>query len=103
MYIWIYDIASRAYSLLCCAQTGAGKTYTMCGDLRVYELRGLIPRTLSVLFETLEKHPETEFTISVSYCEIYSDLMFDLLAEGGLEGQTGTELQVSPHGFGDWD
>ncbi|KAL8455430.1 hypothetical protein Emag_000737 [Eimeria magna] len=75
-------------------QTGAGKTYTMCGDLGSYELRGLIPRSLALLFEQIEKFPETEFKVSVSYCEIYSELILDLLAEGRLDAQTGADLQI---------
>ncbi|KAL8273441.1 hypothetical protein Esti_002628 [Eimeria stiedai] len=74
--------------------TGAGKTYTMCGDLGSYELRGLIPRSLALLFEQMEKLPETEFKVSVSYCEIYSELILDLLAEGRFDAQTGADLQI---------
>ncbi|KAL8448425.1 hypothetical protein Emed_003759 [Eimeria media] len=75
-------------------QTGAGKTYTMCGDLGSYELRGLIPRSLALIFEQIEKLPETEFKVSVSYCEIYSELILDLLAEGRLDAQSGADLQI---------
>ncbi|XP_026192145.1 kinesin-like protein KIF9 [Cyclospora cayetanensis] len=75
-------------------QTGAGKTYTMCGSLRSFDLRGIIPRSISSLFSLLEEQTGIEFSLCVSYCEIYSELIFDLLAEGGLEGQTGTELQI---------
>ena len=72
----------------------------MSGNLRCYELRGIIPRSLSFLFSLIERQTEREFNVSVSYCEIYSDLLFDLLADGGLERQTGTELQVNVKGLG---
>ncbi|OEH75393.1 kinesin motor domain-containing protein [Cyclospora cayetanensis] len=83
-------------------QTGAGKTYTMCGSLRSFDLRGIIPRSISSLFSLLEEQTGIEFSLCVSYCEIYSELIFDLLAEGGLEGQTGTELQANPGGLPGW-
>ena len=67
----------------------------MSGSLRQYELRGLIPRSLTFLFSQLERTTDATFSVSVSFCEIYLEFIYDLLAEGGLEGQTGTELQVN--------
>lgn len=67
----------------------------MFGSSHSYASRGIIPRFISDLFALLEKQTELEASVFVSFCEIDSELLFDLLADGGLDGQTGTELQVS--------
>ncbi|CDJ64719.1 kinesin motor domain-containing protein, putative [Eimeria necatrix] len=81
-------------SVMAYGQTGAGKTYTMFGSSHSYASRGIIPRFISDLFALLEKQTELEASVFVSFCEIDSELLFDLLADSGLEGQTGTELQI---------
>jgi len=61
-------------------QTGSGKTFTMTGGADRYEDRGLIPRTLSLIFEQAAARSATHsFSISISYLEIYNDDGFDLL------------------------
>ena len=37
----------------CRPQTGAGKTFTMCGDARNYHHRGIIPRALQQIFREI--------------------------------------------------
>eukprot|EP00038_Savillea_parva_P011141 m.195399 g.195399 ORF g.195399 m.195399 type:complete len:1050 (-) comp19472_c0_seq1:183-3332(-) len=68
-------------------QTGTGKTHTMEG-VRTDKVHtsykddrdsGLIPRALHHLFEVLESNPETEFSVRVSFLEIYNEDIFDLL------------------------
>ncbi|MES1911213.1 MAG: hypothetical protein MHM6MM_003686 [Cercozoa sp. M6MM] len=60
-------------------QTGAGKTFTMEG-VHHTELRGLIPRTIETIFERIADSPDTfEFTVQVSYVEIYCERIRDLL------------------------
>lgn len=78
-------------------QIGAGKTYTMMGpnsDLRVRwlsnsnmvqkpdvdpKLNGLIPRIVTAIFDNISQASETiEFTIQVSYIEIYLEKIRDL-------------------------
>ncbi|KAF7233762.1 hypothetical protein EG68_11054 [Paragonimus skrjabini miyazakii] len=68
-------------------QTGSGKTFTMTGE-RSDKLRyaweddpmvGIIPRALSHLFENLE-HTGADFSVRVSFLEVYNEELFDLLA-----------------------
>ncbi|XP_064473794.1 kinesin-like protein KIF11 isoform X2 [Ornithodoros turicata] len=67
-------------------QTGTGKTYTMEGERSNMNLSwnqdpsaGIIPRTLHQLFETLQGL-DLEFTIRVSFLELYNEELFDLLS-----------------------
>ena len=64
-------------------QTGSGKTYTITGGVDSYEDRGIIPRTLSCLFEQLEarqaRGDSVQHTVRVSYLEIYNEAGYDLL------------------------
>ncbi|KAF9149205.1 kinesin motor protein cin8 [Linnemannia schmuckeri] len=64
-------------------QTGTGKTYTMEGDLRdkfgdSSREAGIIPRTLYRLFDALKD--QNEFTVRVSFLELYNEEIKDLLA-----------------------
>lgn len=70
-------------------QTGSGKTYTMEGYLSDAEKKGIIPRMMDALFEGLvEASESTEFTLRVSFLEIYLERIHDLL------DSTKTNLQV---------
>lgn len=68
-------------------QTGSGKSYTMMGpneELKGFcshpELKGLIPRIIEDTFNKVENSdPDIEFTIQVSYIEIYLEKIRDLL------------------------
>ncbi|XP_033098854.1 kinesin-like protein KIF11 [Anneissia japonica] len=68
-------------------QTGTGKTFTMEGerspdlDLSWEQdpLAGVIPRSMHQIFDKL-KDQEVEFSIRVSYLELYNEELFDLLA-----------------------
>lgn len=60
-------------------QSGSGKTYTMTGAPASYKLRGIIPRSLNKIFEHVESCKDTEYTIRVSYLEIYKNRGYDLL------------------------
>jgi kinesin family protein 6/9 len=62
-------------------QTGAGKTFTMLGNLTAYHQRGLIPRAISQLFEEIESRTEYEYKVRCSYLELYNERVFDLLGE----------------------
>ena len=39
-------------------QTGAGKTYTMSGNLEDHDHKGVIPRSVELIFETLDKYKQ---------------------------------------------
>lgn len=61
-------------------QTGTGKTHTMEGNADDPELMGIIPRSVSSIFEGVSTADESlEFTIKVSYVEIYMEKIRDLL------------------------
>ncbi|ACO63266.1 kinesin-like protein KLP1 [Micromonas commoda] len=63
-------------------QTGAGKTYTMSGDVSAaYNQRGIVPRAIHHLFHESELRGDKEIEVRVSHLEIYNDVMYDLLAD----------------------
>ncbi|XP_053769985.1 kinesin-like protein KIF6 isoform X2 [Desmodus rotundus] len=60
-------------------QTGSGKTFTITGGAERYRDRGVIPRTLSYIFEQLQKDSSKIYTTHISYLEIYNECGYDLL------------------------
>lgn len=62
-------------------QTGAGKSYTMMGtSIDDNEGRGVIPRIVEQIFESILSSPlNIEYTVRVSYMEIYMERIRDLL------------------------
>lgn len=60
-------------------QTGSGKTFTITGGPERYEDRGIIPRTLSYIFDRFSKNSDRTFEAKVSYLEIYNNVGYDLL------------------------
>ena len=61
-------------------QTSSGKTYTMTGDLNSQAYMGITPRMISTVFDTIYSEAENiEFTVKVSFCEIYMEKISDLL------------------------
>ena len=78
-------------------QTGAGKTFTICGDVHSYQQRGIVPRALHQLFTDIESRLDMEVSVKVSYLEIYNEVMYDLLAEDpGASGSLTCLLYTSP-------
>lgn len=71
-------------------QTGAGKTYTMCGkvvDNSLTPESGIIPRCLNKLFESShnnnrEDNNNSAITLKCSFVEIYNETLKDLLSDG---------------------
>ncbi|XP_055952321.1 kinesin-like protein KIF11-B [Argiope bruennichi] len=68
-------------------QTGTGKTYTMEGERSNSSCSweddpgaGIIPRSLHQLFEELNKEENVEFSVRVSFLELYNEELFDLLS-----------------------
>ena len=99
-------------ALFAYGQTGTGKTHTMLGvdvwqlasskkkddlsqgqraALEKSEQRGVIPRSMQLLFSTLSDRPHK---ISVSYFEIYNEKILDLLAPNQAEGKDGPGLEI---------
>ncbi|KAI9373449.1 P-loop containing nucleoside triphosphate hydrolase protein [Aspergillus egyptiacus] len=62
-------------------QTGAGKSYTMMGsDIDDVEGKGIIPRIVEQIFASILTSPSNiEYTVRVSYMEIYMERIRDLL------------------------
>ncbi|KMU90141.1 kinesin heavy chain [Coccidioides immitis H538.4] len=62
-------------------QTGAGKSYTMMGsDIDDDEGKGIIPRIVEQMFTSIMTSPgNIEYTVRVSYMEIYMERIRDLL------------------------
>ena len=68
-------------------QTGTGKTFTMEGINNDPTLHwqsdssaGMIPRSLSHLFDKLQLIESQEYTVRVSFLELYNEELFDLLS-----------------------
>ena len=65
-------------------QTGTGKTYTMEGNIErdadclLGETAGVIPRAIKQIFDSLE-HAGSEYSVKVSYLELYNEKITDLL------------------------
>lgn len=98
--------------------TGSGKTFTMLGATDAYEKRGLVPRSLSFLFEEMQKvthsRPATvdssllcqqdevnQYTVSVTYVQIYNESAYDLFSDPGMYSDEDAEcvlplLALSP-------
>ena len=65
-------------------QTGAGKTWSMMGNRDREDLMGIIPRATMDIFDAISKSgSDTEFTVSVSYLEVYREQIRDLLDSSG--------------------
>ena len=62
-------------------QTGAGKSYTMMGaDIDDAQSKGIIPRIVEQIFASILTSPSNiEYTVRVSYMEIYMERIRDLL------------------------
>ncbi|XP_022050559.2 kinesin-like protein KIF6 [Acanthochromis polyacanthus] len=60
-------------------QTGSGKTFTITGGAERYSDRGIVPRTLSYLYERFSQDSNMVYTTNISYLEIYNEMGYDLL------------------------
>eukprot|EP00808_Paulinella_micropora_P008317 g60437.t1 len=61
-------------------QTGSGKTHTMMGDPNSHKNKGIIPRLVEGIFDTImDSEDNIEFTIKLSFLEIYNERIKDLL------------------------
>ncbi|XP_032740897.1 kinesin-like protein KIF27 [Rattus rattus] len=63
-------------------QTGSGKTYTIGGGhvaSVVDGQKGIIPRAIQEIFQSISGNPNIDFKIKVSYIEVYKEDLRDLL------------------------
>eukprot|EP01059_Diplonema_ambulator_P026265 TRINITY_DN4350_c0_g1_i2.p1 TRINITY_DN4350_c0_g1~~TRINITY_DN4350_c0_g1_i2.p1 ORF type:complete len:678 (+),score=195.42 TRINITY_DN4350_c0_g1_i2:52-2085(+) len=63
-------------------QTGSGKTFSITGGSESYDQRGIIPRAIGMIFDELNKKTDIDYTVRVSYMQIYNDKGQDLLNKG---------------------
>ncbi|XP_075394770.1 chromosome-associated kinesin KIF4A isoform X1 [Tenrec ecaudatus] len=70
-------------TVLAYGQTGSGKTYSMGGAYTAAQENeptvGVIPRVIQLLFREIDKKNDFEFSLKVSYLEIYNEEILDLL------------------------
>ncbi|EFJ25853.1 hypothetical protein SELMODRAFT_413860 [Selaginella moellendorffii] len=82
-------------------QTGTGKTYTMEGAGRkpksgeLPSEAGVIPRAVQQIFDTLESQ-NAEYSVKVTFLELYNEEITDLLAPEELSKVMGDEKQKKP-------
>ncbi|KAK1176071.1 kinesin-like protein KIF27 [Acipenser oxyrinchus oxyrinchus] len=72
-----YNVTVFAYG-----QTGSGKTYTIGGGHVVSssdEEKGIIPRAIQEIFQSISENHNRDFTVKVSYIEVYKEELRDLL------------------------
>ncbi|CAE8734305.1 unnamed protein product [Polarella glacialis] len=61
--------------------SGSGKTYAVTGGAQHFADRGLIPRSITAVFEVLSlQENRDDYKVSVSFFETYKDYVIDLLA-----------------------
>ena len=54
-------------------------------DKETWQLRGIIPRVLSYIYDELEKKKDFDFSVYISFMEIYNENAYDLLDKRHLE------------------
>jgi hypothetical protein len=60
-------------------QTGTGKTFTMEGVADKQDLKGIIPRSIEWIFNSIKSYNDQNFLVRVSFVEIYNEEVIDLL------------------------
>ncbi|KAA0151602.1 hypothetical protein FNF29_04526 [Cafeteria roenbergensis] len=96
-------------AVLAYGQTGTGKSHTMGILSRVEsESAGLIPRALSHCFGHAARHPDSAFSVSVQFLQVYLEAVYDLLPPAGDDSLRPLAVRESPgRGFyapdaGEW-
>lgn len=87
--ILIKSIEGYNGTIFAYGQTGSGKTFTMSGSPNNFNYRGIIPRSITRLFQEIGGKPEFEFVVRVSYLEIYNESLYDLLSNVATYEQKG--------------
>ncbi|XP_034461915.1 kinesin family member 4 [Hippoglossus hippoglossus] len=71
-------------TVLAYGQTGSGKTFSMGGTYTSAQENdssvGVIPRVIQRIFQESEKRKDSDFSLAVSYLEIYNEDILDLLS-----------------------
>eukprot|EP00835_Amoeboradix_gromovi_P000104 NODE_4_length_55019_cov_0.425091.p6 type:complete len:596 gc:universal NODE_4_length_55019_cov_0.425091:52074-53861(+) len=71
-------------------QTGTGKSFTMEGDRKNPDLRGIIPNAFDHIYSEIQKKVGITCLMRVSYMEIYNEDIRDLLTDTG-------KLEIKEH------
>lgn len=99
-----YNVAILAYGM-----TAAGKTHTMLGEsspgmqlMQPLDTDGIIPRALHEIFATVQDAEPGQYSVALSYMEVYNEQVFDLLREVDMAAQRAAgaashTLQGGPH------
>ncbi|XP_017769051.1 PREDICTED: kinesin-like protein KIF3A [Nicrophorus vespilloides] len=81
-----YPIVEKSFqgyngTIFAYGQTGTGKTFTMAGNNKVPELKGIIPNAFAHIFTHIARASEEKsFAVTVTYLEIYNEEVRDLLS-----------------------
>eukprot|EP00736_Rhodelphis_marinus_P013962 Rmarinus@m.10756 len=100
----IVDSVLKGYNgtMLAYGQTGAGKTFTMSGGtigrMARFNQRGVIPRAIHHVFESIAHSPEFAYSVRISYCEIYNETLYDLLSPQSSDEQPELSIMEDQHG-----
>lgn len=67
-------------TIMAYGQTASGKTHTITGsDIFDANAMGLIPRVITSVFDNIDESDNTlEFSMKISYCELYLEKIYDL-------------------------
>ncbi|KAH0788590.1 kinesin-like protein KIF9 isoform X2 [Histomonas meleagridis] len=78
--------------IICNGGPSSGKTYTLNGPYNDYQNRGLIPRSISYIFQKITTQPEIKIKVRCSYIELWNEQLFDVL--NAFNGQEPRELKI---------
>lgn len=62
-------------------QTGSGKTHSMGTNYTGDGEKGIIPRVIQDIFETIQSKEDWKFKVAVSFMELYQEQLYDLLSD----------------------
>ena len=85
-------------TILAYGQTGSGKTHSMGGgydldETASEEIMGIIPRVIRDVFRGMADRPDFEFSIKVSYLELYKEDLLDLLVPPAKRDKDGVVIR----------
>ena len=95
----IVDQVTRgmACAIFAYGQTGAGKTFTMRGDLSDDVSKyGIIQRSVTDLFEKLAQKAYSDVKLSCSFLEVYNEELEDLLVDPPKKSDLSTPSSKRP-------
>ncbi|XP_060526968.1 chromosome-associated kinesin KIF4A-like [Cylas formicarius] len=68
-------------TILAYGQNGSGKTHSMGTAYQGEDHAGVIPRAVKHIFDYIKHNLSIDFTVSVSFIELYNERIFDLLSD----------------------